>query len=418
MENKNWLRLILAVFASAYSTLSAAATIEVIHSWKQSTDIQALELLEAKMSNEGVTWIDTEPYHTSDFESLNSRVFNGEAPAAVELKDLDYKQWARLGFLANLNAIASAQEWDRHIPSAIADVAKYEGKYVSVPVSVHRTNWFWVNDALLKRLKLPVPKDWKTFDRVAYSLMSKGYPVVSLTDDPEQLAQLFESLVLSTGGAELYRDVFVDHVVSSYKREEFKTAIDRFYNLLSLSRSSEKMAEGSSGFDFLSKDAAFVFTGDWVSQSVNRNGERFSEVYQCTSMPGKAHQFVFKTDSFVFFNLPNIFEQVQAQTMLAELMLDDGFQRALNIPRDSIAVRDDVSVQGFGECARQGMADVKLASKNDLLVPSVVYGMATTASVTNHYVEQINELATSPKSVDDSAKALSRSIRLGNYIMK
>lgn len=395
-----------------------AGTVEVLHSWETPTDLNALNLLESQMLDQGVTWIETEPYATSDFESLNTRVFHGDAPAAVEVKDLDYKQWARLGFLANLNGIAAAQEWDQHIPQAIADVARYEGKYVSVPVSVHRTNWMWVNETVLNQINQPVPRTWREFDQVISALKAKGYPTISLPHDPFKQAQLFEALILSIGGSELYRDVFINHEVSAYKQEAFKESIRRFYTLLALSRTNNRSVATDSGFSFLPTESAFVFDGDWISQQVGRSGRAFNQAYQCEPMPGAPSQFIFKSDSFVFFNLPNVFEMVNAQTLLAELMLDEDFQRELNIPRGTISVRQDVSPNGFDRCARRAMADVKFASERGTLLPSTVYGMATTASVTDKFIEQISELASSPMSVEESAKALSRSIRLGNYILR
>ncbi|EAR08547.1 ABC transporter substrate-binding protein [Reinekea blandensis] len=392
-------------------THTHAATIEVLHSWTTSSDLNAIELLEKRMLEEGVTWLPTPPYSTSDFESLNTRVFHGDAPAAVEVKDLDYKQWARLGFLANLNAIAAAQEWDLKIPQAVADVARYDGKYVSVPVSIHRTNWMWVNPFILKRINQPVPRTWADFDRVAGALKAANYPVISLSRDPEKLAQLFEAVVLSIGGQTLYQDVFVHHDVSAFKQEAFKQAVRRFYTLLSLS-------EDNTGIDFLATESAFVFAGDWLSQTIDDSGQPFHQTYQCEPMPGAPAQFIFKSDSFVFFNLPNIFEMVNAQTLLAEQMLDERFQRALNIPRGSISVRTDASPNGYDRCARKAMAELAIASDRNTLLPSVVHGMATNASVTDRFIEQIQALANNPMSVDESAKALSRSIRLGNYLLR
>ncbi len=403
----------LAFFILAGS-VQAGGTVEVLHGFKDTDDITAVQALRAEMEAKGIQWIETPPYQKKDFDTLNSRVFKNKAPAAVEALDRDYLQWARLGFLANMNEVAATEHWDSLIPEAIADVVKFEGKYVSIPFSIHRSNWFWVNGALLKKHNLKVPKTWKEFDQVADVLTARGVPVLTFRQTDKHRAQMFEALVLSIGGPELYTDTFIMQEVNAFKRPEMNEVFDRFYKLVQLSDKAKQNSE----FEFIPSQAAFVIDGDWIVKQTNSNGKEFRDVYECQEMPGRTDQFIFKVDTFVFFNQPNIMDQVVAQQVLAQKLLDIKFQRRLNQGRGALPVRSDITSRGFHECAKKAMIDIKLAEKKGVLVPSVVHGMAVTATVTENFVSLIGQLAEAPESAEDSARKLSRSIRLGQYILR
>ena len=408
--------LMLVFLCYFHSGYADEATVEVLHSWKDAGDLSALNNLKADLKREGIGWQNTKAYEKEDFDTLNSRVFNGDAPAAVEINDLDYKQWARLRFLANMNHVAATENWNQIIPKEIAEVSMYDNKYVSVPVGIHRTNWFWSNKQLLARFNLKTPKTWKDFDLTAEYLLKRGYPVLSIVRGHKSRAMLFESIVLSIGGPDLYRSVFISHDIYAYKTKEFKASIARFYKLLDFAERSKSMnKEGY--FDFLVGDSAFVFDGDWLSKSMGSDGKEFSDHYKCNNMPGIRNQFIFEADSFVFFNLPNIRAKVEAQTALAIRLMSVNFQQEINRHRGSIPVRNDLSLRGFDSCAQKAYNDITLSSRSGTLVPSAVNGMATSASVTHNFIEEINNLAEAPLPIDASAQIISRKIRLGNYLL-
>ena len=70
---------------------------------------------------------------------------------------------AALGVLTNLDDVAQAESWDKLVPGVVADIMKYEGHWVAVPVNVHRINWLWCNPAVFKKAGAQYPKTWDEF---------------------------------------------------------------------------------------------------------------------------------------------------------------------------------------------------------------------------------------------------------------
>ena len=74
---------------------------------------------------------------------LRARVTSGDPPAAVQMTGFDLKDWAAQGVLADLNELATQENWDAVIPKAVQDFQSKMEKWVAAPVNVHSTNWVW-----------------------------------------------------------------------------------------------------------------------------------------------------------------------------------------------------------------------------------------------------------------------------------
>ena len=103
-------------------------------------------LLEAK----GHTWKDFAVAGgggESAMTVLKSRVVSGKPPTAAQIKGPSIQEWGDEGVLATLDEVAKQGGWDELLPAVVANVMKYKGSYVAVPVNVHRVNWMWVMSA-------------------------------------------------------------------------------------------------------------------------------------------------------------------------------------------------------------------------------------------------------------------------------
>jgi DNA topoisomerase VI subunit B len=72
---------------------------------------------------------------------LTSRVRQGNPPSVAQIRTPSITKWAQEGKLANIDAVAKAENWDALLPAPVRNAVQYQGRYVAVPVNVHRLNW-------------------------------------------------------------------------------------------------------------------------------------------------------------------------------------------------------------------------------------------------------------------------------------
>ncbi|MCV5949243.1 extracellular solute-binding protein, partial [Escherichia coli] len=89
------------------------------------------------------------------------------------------------------------------------EINKTQNGYIALPLTLHRLNWLWVNHKLLKQLNLSAPKNWQEMFDAMELAKQNGIVPIAVGEQPWQVAQLFENLVISTGGVEFYTNAMV-----------------------------------------------------------------------------------------------------------------------------------------------------------------------------------------------------------------
>ena len=77
--------------------------------------------------------------------ALRARVTSGNPPTAAQLLGMAVNEWSVQGLLGDLTPVATKEGWDKVVPDAIKNFAVHDGKWVAVPVNIHRPNWLWIN---------------------------------------------------------------------------------------------------------------------------------------------------------------------------------------------------------------------------------------------------------------------------------
>ncbi|MEY3125480.1 MAG: hypothetical protein RLZZ573_2000, partial [Pseudomonadota bacterium] len=146
-------KLATAVACAVAGVAVHAGEVEVLHYWTSGGEARSVAELKKILQTKGHTWKDfavTGGGGSNASSVLKNRVASGNPPAAANVKGPGIQEWATAGVLANINATAQAEKWDRLLPKVVADVMKYKGNYVAAPVNVHRVNWMWANAAVLR----------------------------------------------------------------------------------------------------------------------------------------------------------------------------------------------------------------------------------------------------------------------------
>ena len=205
--------LVMAGAGMGASVSAIAGEVEVLHFWTSGGEAKSVAELKRIMQAKGHVWKDFAVAGGGGDNAatvLKSRVVSGNPPAAAQIKGPAIQEWAYEGVLANLDSVAKAENWDALLPKVVADVMKYKGTYVAVPVNVHRVNWMWANAAVLKKAGVTgMPKTWDEFFVAADKVKKAGLIAVAHGGQNWQDFTTFESVVLGVGGTKFYNDALV-----------------------------------------------------------------------------------------------------------------------------------------------------------------------------------------------------------------
>jgi len=406
---------VTALMLALSSTVVHAGEVEVLHWWTSGGEAKSVSVLKGLIEEQGNSWKDfaiAGGGGESAMTVLKTRAVSGNPPSAAQIKGHDIQEWGKLGFLTDLSDVAKEEDWDSVLPEVATQVMKYKGRYVAVPVNVHRVNWLWVNPEVLKKSGAKVPTTLDEFFIAADKIKAAGFIPLAHGGQTWQDVTLFEAIALAVLGAEDYQKAFVDldmDVLSSQKMT------DVFVQFL---RMRDYIDPNSRGRDWYSTtsmvingEAAMQIMGDWAKGEFAAAGKVPGQDYLCVAAPGTHGQFTYNIDSFAFFKLSDE-ENRRAQKDLARTILDKDFQEIFNLNKGSIPVRLDMDMRKFDQCALDSMATFKATSKNGGLVPSVSQGLATTSYVQGAIFDVVSNFfnAKSPDP-EKAASKLARAVK-------
>lgn len=381
-----------------------AGEVEVLHWWTAGGEARAAAALKDMMEEQGHTWKDFAVAGgggEAAMTVLKTRAVSGNPPAAAQIKGLDIQEWAKLGFLTSLDDVAEANNWDNLIPPVIADVMKYEGNYVAVPVNVHRVNWLWANPEVLEKAGVKVPTTLDEFYKAAEKLEAAGVIPLAHGGQPWQDATVFEAVALAVMGPEDFARAFVEHDMEVINSPVMEKVFAEFARVMSY------VDDNAAGRDWntatamvIRGDAAMQIMGDWAKGEFTAAGLTPGEDYICAPAPGTSGEFTFNVDSFAMFSLSDD-DNTKAQKDLARTILEPEFQTVFNKAKGSIPVRTDMDMSGFDACAQASMDAFKSSADTGGLVPSFAHGLATTSYIQG----QIFDVVTNFVNTDDKDPA-------------
>ncbi len=369
----------------ASTTVALAENVEVLHWWTSGGEASALNVLKQDLEEKGITWKDM-PVAGGGGESamtvLRARVTSGNPPTAVQMLGFDIQDWAKEGALANLNATAKKEGWDKVVPKALQRFAKHDGKWISAPVNVHSTNWVWANKKVLDDLGIKQPKTWSDFVAAMTKVKAAGKVALGHGGQAWQEATMFDGVALSAGGPEFYKKAFIDLDPKALGSAQMKETFDRMATLRSF------VDDNFSGRDWnlasamvIKGDAAFQIMGDWAKGEFLNAGKVPDKDFLCFRLPGSEGIVTFNSDQFAMFKVAGDAKGAQAQ--LASSIMSPAFQSAFNVVKGSVPARTDVPDADFDACGKKGMKELAAASSKGTLLGSMAHGHANMASIKN-----------------------------------
>jgi len=405
----------IAGLALAVSAVVAnAGEVEVLHYWTSGGEAKSVAVLKDLLTEEGHSWKDfavAGGAGEAAMTVLKSRAVSGNPPAAAQMKGLDIQEWADLGFLANLDGVATKAGWDKLLPKVVSDIMKFEGKYVAVPVNVHRVNWLWANPAAFAKAGVKIPTTWQEMIAAGPKLKAAGIIPLAHGGQAWQDATLFEAIALGMGGSEFYNKAFVAHDDATLRSAKMVDIFKTF------KATRDLIDADSPGRDWniatsmvINGTAAMQIMGDWAKGEFTAAGKVPGTDFICAPAPQTEHQYTFNIDSFAMFGLDSKDSKV-AQDSLARLIMEPKFQEAFNLNKGSIPVRQGMNETPFDSCAKASMASFSSTAKTGDLVPSFAHGMATTSSALGAISDVITNFYNSDQSADEVVVKLANAVK-------
>lgn len=386
-----------------------AGEVEVLHWWTSGGEARSVVELKRIMQAKGDAWKDfavTGGGGDNAMTILKSRVLAGNPPAAAQIKGPAIQSWAAEGVLANLDTIAKAEKWDSLLPKAVADGVKYKGRYVAVPVNVHRVNWLWASAAVLKKSGVAgMPKTWDEFFAAADKIKKAGFVPLATGGNSWNDFTTFEPVVLGVGGVKFYNDAFVKLDPKALNSAWMKKALE------TLRRLKGYIDPGVVGRDWnqatamvIQGKAGFQFMGDWAKGEFVAAGKVPGKDFLCAAAPGNNGAYTFNVDSFVMFKLKDVVAQ-KAQSDLAVAIMSPGFQEIFNLNKGSIPVRLNVDMSKFDDCAKLSAKEFVDTANSGGLLPSVSQDMALKPAMTGALRDAVSQFWNDDRMTPETAMA-------------
>lgn len=396
---------------------ASAPNLSVINWWTAGSEAKAMHVLVQMMKAKGVNIQNDAIAGGGGAQArtiLKTRLMEGQIPGAAQIKGVEIQQWGHTGLLANIDAAAQAENWDKNVPTVINDYMKYKGNYVAAPMDLHRLNWLWYNRAILAKSGVKsAPQTWPELMTALAKVKAAGYTPMAGGGNGWMIATEFDPIALETGGPAWYKDVFVKLDPKAIDSPTMVKALER---LREIEAYTPKSLSGRTwNFDtglVANGKAAFQIMGDWANGQfeflhVTPGGSKVG----CVAFPGTAKEFIYNVDSFIFFRQHTAAKRA-AEIKLAETMVSPKFQLLFNKYKGSIPDLMNVSLKGYNACQLKSRAQFLTARKDNGLVPSFSQNMSTYGPPTGAFIDSLDKFYTSNESPQQAAAAMAKRVEV------
>ncbi|MBT9369093.1 ABC transporter substrate-binding protein [Rhizobium sp. CSW-27] len=401
-----------AIIALAAGAAKAEESVEVLHWWTAGGEAAALNVLKQNLQKEGVSWKDMPVAGGSGVQAmtaLRARVTSGDPPTAVQMLGFDIRDWAEMGVVGNLNDVAQKQGWDKVIPAALQNFAKYDGNWIAAPVNIHSTNWLWINKAALDKAGGKAPTNFDELVAMLDNFKSQGIIPLAHGGQPWQDGTLWEAVVLSVGGADFYKKAILDLDTAALSGDtmrkvfddmsKLKTYFDPNFSGRDWNLTSALVIEGKAGAQEM---------GDWAKGEFLRANKKPGTDFVCIRFPGTQGNVLFNADQFVMFDVGG--DKRDAQLKMAAAVEDPSFQIAFNTVKGSVPARTDVPGDQFDDCGKKGIQDVAEAAAKGTLMGSLAHGYAQPSAIKEAIFDVVTQHLNGQISTDEALKRLPEAV--------
>lgn len=393
----------------------AEPKVELMHMWTGGSSAEALAKLAEKFREMGGEWTDNAiAGHTaSQYAALRARVISGDAPTAVQLKGPNIHEWAEAVGLADLNAVADEGKWSEVMAPMLIDIMSFDGKFVAVPVNIHRVNWMYGSKKALDAVgESELPKTWDEFNAIAEKMAAAGIIPVAHGGQDWQDITLFEAVAVGIG-LDFYKKAFLDLDDATLRGPEMVQTFDQLRKMVNWMDEGMPGRPWSDAAVMVAKgEAGFQFMGDWFQGNMTQLGYEHGVDFLCDTQPANDGKlsYTLNTDSFAFFEQDNA-DRKEGQTLFAELVMSPEVQIFFNQAKGSIPARRDIELDDFPPCQQLSQQHLEAAIASGGLVPTLAHSMAQPQRIRSSVMEIVSNFMNTDMGSEEAANQVADAVQ-------
>jgi glucose/mannose transport system substrate-binding protein len=387
----------------------AETDIEVLHHWVSESEVKALNTIRTALAEKGFGWKDSAVAGLSGAnaqQALRTRLAAGDPPGAMQFLGYEGIDWANEGVLRDLSDLADAGGWQAAIAPQVLPFAQTDDLFFAVPINMHRQNWVWANKAAFEKAGVAQPTTWAELIASGDKLEAAGIIPLAMGDEPWQIQLIFDSLVTDLYGPEFYQKAVIDLDEEALSGPEMEGVFDALRQVRGLVDDNFTGRDWAVATDMvINGQAAMQVMGDWAKGEFLAKGLKPGTDFLCFATPSETPSFLFVIDSFGMFSVEDQ-GITDAQTALAEVVMDPNVQRDFNLIKGSIPARTDVSVDDFDDCAKAGYEDREAAIEKGAMLGALTHGFASPPQFATVFGDVAAEFFVTDMSSEDAVQLL------------
>ncbi len=278
-------------------------TVEVAHSWTSGGEARAVGSLAQSFDAAGGHW---KNFSVAGFQNTYALVLNrfagGVPPGAAQfIAGPEARDLATHGMLLDLDQLALRDRWRARLSPDLMDAISADGHVYEVPLNIHVNNWLYVSRKALNAVGMKqAPADWPGFFAMLDRFRSAGIVPLAQGGQVWQEQILFDTVLLSKGGRDLYLRIYRDRDANAVRSPAFREVARTFARLR---RYADPGSPGRNWNDatamVIDGRAGVQIIGDWAASELRRSGLNAPDDYLCVMGPQDAGAIV-SSDVFVF----------------------------------------------------------------------------------------------------------------------
>jgi len=354
-------RAIVAAFAASVllpAGMAGATDLEVTHWWTSGGEAAAVAELAKAFDATGNKWVDGAIAGSGSTARpiMISRITGGDPMAATQFNHgRQAEELVQSGLMRDLSDVAEKGNWKDVIkPASLLDSCTIDGKIYCAPVNIHSWQWLWLSNAAFKQAGVEVPKNWTEFVAAAPALKTAGIQPLALGGQAWQANGLFDTLVLSLGGKELYEKVYRDKDAEAAAGPDMAKIFAAAVEARDMSRGTNVQDWNQATNMVITGKAGGQVMGDWAQGEFQLAGQTAGTDYSCLPGLGVSDYITTGGDAF-YFPLLKDEAKTKAQDVLAETIVDPKTQVAFNLKKGSLPIRGDVDLGVANDCMKKGL---------------------------------------------------------------
>jgi len=375
--------LVFAALAMLLAHRAAAQDAQVMHWWTSGGESRAVAVFAKEYEKRGGKWIDGASVGPqAEHAAVLNAIAGGNPPAAFQWNiGVAVRQLAEQGLLTNLDDLARAGDWNRHLPPLLVKNITVDGHVIAVPVNLHGANWMFYSTKVFSDLNMAPPKTWDEFLAQADKIKAAGYLPIAMGGNAQQTGWLFYVMLAGVGGKDVYRKIFVDHDAAAAGSAEVRHAFETMGKIRQYADAGGANRKWNDTLALVETNkAAFMIAGDWAKGDFSAAGMTPGKEYGCLLAPGTQDAYVMTVDVFAFPKVTKP-DQIAAQRKLAELMMDPAVQVEFNKYKGSLPSRLDADVGSLDACAQIGQKVMAGGDANQLPNFALAFGPDTQGQI-------------------------------------